>query len=106
MQQLDREIFELLARPMRIEELRRLLPGIGKQELKTCVQRLTQSGQIVKNKKNRLAQAAHFSCIAGTYLATERGFGFVAPDEKDDRGDIFIPPHAGGGAWQARPQYG
>lgn len=100
MQQLDREIFELLARPMRIEELRRLLPGIGKQELKTCVQRLTQSGQIVKNKKNRLAQAAHFGCIAGTYLATERGFGFVAPDEKDDRGDIFIPPQAGGGAWQ------
>ena len=53
MEQLDRKVIDLLARPMRIEELRRLLPGAGKQELKDCVQRLSQSGQIVKNKKNR-----------------------------------------------------
>lgn len=99
MEQLDRKVIDLLARPMRIEELRRLLPGAGKQELKDCVQRLSQSGQIVKNKKNRLAQAAHFGCIAGVYLATERGFGFVAPDKKDEQGDVFIPPNAGGDAW-------
>lgn len=100
MEQLDRRVFELLARPMRAEELRRLLPGVGKQELKDCLQRLTQNGQIVKNKKNRLAQAGHFGCVAGTFLATGRGFAFVAPDEKDAQGDIFIPPDAGGGAWQ------
>ena len=100
MEQLDRRVFELLARPMRTEELRRLLPSVGKQELKDCLQRLTQDGQIVKNKKNRLAQAGHFGCVAGTFLATGRGFAFVAPDEKDAQGDIFIPPDAGGGAWQ------
>lgn len=99
MEQLDRKVIDLLARPMRIEELRRLLPGVGKQELKDCIQRLSQSGQIVKNKKNRLAQAAHFGCIAGVYLATERGFGFVAPDKKDKQSDVFIPPNAGGDAW-------
>lgn len=99
MEELDRKVFDLLARPMRAEELRRLLPGVGKQELADCLNRLTHSGQIVKNKKNRLAQAAHFGCTAGVYLATERGFGFVAPDEKDEQGDIFIPPHADGGAW-------
>ena len=100
MEELDRRVFELLAHPLRVEELRRLLPGVGKQELKDCLQRLTQDGQIVKNKKNRLAQAGHFGCVAGTFLATGRGFAFVAPDEKDAQGDIFIPPDAGGGAWQ------
>lgn len=100
MASLDEKILELLARPLRMEELRRHVPGAGKQEIKDSVQRLLASGQIVKNKKNRLAQAAHFGCLAGTYLATERGFAFVAPDEKDELGDVFIPPHADGGAWQ------
>ena len=31
MEQLDRKVIDLLARPMRIEELRRLLPARGKQ---------------------------------------------------------------------------
>ena len=100
MDSLDQKVFQLLARPQRQEELRRQLPGVGKQALADCIQRLTASGKIVKNKKNRLAQAAHYGYIAGTFLATERGFAFVAPDEKDDKGDIFIPPHADGGAWQ------
>ncbi len=53
----------------------------------------------MKNKKNRLAQASHYGCVAGIYLATERGFGFVALDENDEQGDIFIPPHADRDAW-------
>ncbi len=99
MDSLDQKILTLLAQPLRLEELRRHLPGVRKQQIIESLQRLSTSGQIVKNKKNRFAQASHFGCIAGVYLATERGFGFVAPDERDADGDIFIPPRADGGAW-------
>lgn len=100
MNELDTRIYELLERPMRVEELRRLAPEAGKQALKDSLVRLSESGKILKNKKNKFAHAEHFGCLAGVFLATERGFAFVAPDDKTDEGDIFIPPHAQGGAWQ------
>ena len=56
----------------------------------------------MKNKKNRFAVSAHYGCVAGTYLATERAFGFVTPDVAEGEpkpDDLFIPPNAGGGAW-------
>ena len=40
--------------------------------------------------------------MAGTYLATERAFGFVTPDVAEGEpkpDDLFIPPNASGGAW-------
>ena len=100
MDSLEQKIYELLAKPQRLDELRRHAFGVSKQELNDCIEKLIASGKIVKNKKNRLAQASHYGCAAGTYLATERGFGFVALDEPDIDGDIFIPPHADNGAWQ------
>ena len=56
----------------------------------------------MKNKKNRFAVASHYGCATGTFLATERGFAFVAPDVEPGEpkpDDYFIPPNAGGGAW-------
>ena len=56
----------------------------------------------MKNKKNRFAVSAHYGCAAGTYLATERAFAFVAPDYTEGEAkpdDLFIPPNASGGAW-------
>ena len=77
---LDGRLLTLLAQPLRIEEIRRALPDIGKHELKDALDRLTQDGKIMKNKKNRFAVASHYGCATGTFLATERGFAFVAPD--------------------------
>ena len=99
---LESRLLSLLAQPMRIDDIRRALPEAGKRELKEALDRLLADGQIMKNKKNRFAVAAHYGCAAGTYLATERAFGFVAPDvpeggPKPD--DLFIPPNAAGGAW-------
>ena len=99
---LESRLLSLLAQPMRIDDIRRALPEAGKRELKEALDRLLADGQIMKNKKNRFAVAAHYGCTAGTYLATERAFGFVAPDapaggRKPD--DLFIPPNAAGGAW-------
>ena len=99
---LDGRLLTLLAQPLRIEEIRRALPDIGKHELKDALDRLTQDGKIMKNKKNRFAVASHYGCATGTFLATERGFAFVAPDVEPDApkpDDYFIPPNAGGGAW-------
>lgn len=99
---LDGRLLTLLAQPLRIEEIRRALPDIGKHELKDALDRLTQDGKIMKNKKNRFAVTSHYGCATGTFLATERGFAFVAPDVEPGEpkpDDYFIPPNAGGGAW-------
>ena len=87
---------------MRIDEIRRALPETGKNELKDALDSLIADGKVMKNKKNRFAVSAHYGCVAGTYLATERAFGFVTPDVAEGEpkpDDLFIPPNAGGGAW-------
>ena len=77
---LESRLLSLLTQPMRLDELRRALPEAGKQEVKDALDRLTADGAVMKNKKNRFAVSAHYGCAAGTYLATERAFAFVAPD--------------------------
>ena len=99
---LESTLLSLLAQPLRMDEIRRALPETGKQELKQAIDRLLADGLITKNKKNRFAVSAHYGCVTGTYLATERAFGFVAPDTAEGNpkpDDLFIPPNAAGGAW-------
>nr|WP_297173339.1 ribonuclease R [uncultured Agathobaculum sp.] len=99
---LENRLLTLLVQPMRIEEIRRALPEAGKTELKDVLGRLIEDGRVMKNKKNRFAVSAHYGCITGTYLATERAFGFVSPDVDEGQpklDDLFIPPNAAGGAW-------
>ena len=99
---LESTLLSLLAQPLRMDEIRRALPETGKQELKQAIDRLLADGLIMKNKKNRFAVSAHYGCVTGTYLATERAFGFVAPDTAEGSpkpDDLFIPPNAAGGAW-------
>ena len=96
---LESTLLSLLAQPLRMDEIRRALPETGKQELKQAIDRLLADGLIMKNKKNRFAVSAHYGCVTGTYLATERAFGFVAPDTAEGSpkpDDLFIPPHAAG----------
>lgn len=99
---LESRLLSLLIQPMRIDEIRRALPEAGKNELKDALDSLIADGKIMKNKKNRFAVSAHYGCVAGTYLATERAFGFVTPDVAEGEpkpDDLFIPPNASGGAW-------
>ena len=99
---LETRLLDLLAQPMRIDEIRRALPETGKNELKDALDSLIADGKVMKNKKNRFAVSAHYGCVAGTYLATERAFGFVTPEVAEGEpkpDDLFIPPNAGGGAW-------
>ena len=60
MQELDIQILDILARPMRMDELRRALRGVRKKDMEESLERLTAEGKIMRNKKNRIAQIAHF----------------------------------------------
>ena len=125
--ELESRLLEILVHPCRIEDIRRELPNAGKNNLKNALDALVADGRVMKNKKNRFAVSAHYGCVTGTYLATERAFAFVPPDvaEGEPRpdgtylateralafvapdypegeakpDDLFIPPNASGGAW-------
>ena len=100
--ELESRLLTLLTQPMRVDDIRRALPEAPKQELKKALDRLLTEGRVMKNKKNRYAVSAHYGCVTGTFLATERAFAFVAPDTDEDGAkpdDLFIPPGANGGAW-------
>lgn len=100
--ELESRLLTLLTQPMRVDDIRRALPEAPKQELKEALDRLLTEGRVMKNKKNRYAVSAHYGCVTGTFLATERAFAFVAPDTDEDGAkpdDLFIPPGASGGAW-------
>ena len=100
--ELESRLLEILVHPCRIEDIRRELPNAGKNNLKNALDALVADGRVMKNKKNRFAVSAHYGCAAGTYLATERAFAFVAPDYPEGEAkpdDLFIPPNASGGAW-------
>ena len=99
---LEAKLLEVLQHPCRMEDIRRELPDAGKNETKAALDALIADGKVMKNKKNRFAVSAHYGCAAGTYLATERAFAFVAPDYPEGEAkpdDLFIPPNASGGAW-------
>ena len=92
--ELESRLLEILVHPCRIEDIRRELPNAGKNNLKNALDALVADGRVMKNKKNRFAVSAHYGCAAGTYLATERAFAFVAPDYPEGEAkpdDLFIP---------------
>lgn len=99
---LESRLLSLLTQPMRIDEIRRAIQGVGKYELKDALDALIADGRVMKNKKNRFAVSAHYGCTTGTFLATERSFAFVTPDTPAGAprpNDFFVPPAARGGAW-------
>ena len=99
MNEVEEKLYKLLERPVRQEELRKLLPGVGKQEIVHALACLSEQGLILKNKKNRWAHAEHYGCLRGTFSATDRGYGFVILDEPDALGDVFVPAYDTMDAW-------
>ncbi len=91
------KIYQLLASPMRTEELLKALPEAGKKEVKKALNALITQGLVMKNKKNRYAQSTHYGCYSGTFIRTGRGYSFVSTGEDEE--DILIPFGADGGAW-------
>ena len=98
MDELDSRILAQLAKPARGDELAKALPDVSKRNLAAALDRMTRAGLLVRSKKNKYGRAEDFGCVRGTFLATERAFAFVSPENGGD--DVFIPPRADGGAWQ------
>lgn len=85
--------------PMTSEELMDALAGTCSpnkfwQELLA----LEQNGEIIKTRFDTYGLPEKMGLVAGRFQLTSKGFGFVIPDNKGDRPDVFIPPRALNGA--------
>lgn len=85
--------------PMTSEELLDALGSDGSatkfwQELLA----LEQNGEIIKTRFDTYGLPEKMGLVAGRFQLTSKGFGFVIPDNKGDRPDVFIPPRALNGA--------
>ena len=59
---------------------------------------LEQNGEIIKTRFETYGLPEKMGLVTGRFQLTSKGFGFVIPDNKGDRPDIFIPPRALNGA--------
>ncbi len=80
--------------PMTAEDLlEQLLPDGGKvsdfwQELLE----LEEQGYIIKTRFETFGLPEKMGLVAGRFQLSAKGFGFVIPDNKGERPDVFIPP--------------
>lgn len=85
--------------PMTSEELLEALcsacsPDVFWQELLA----LEHNGDVVKTRFDTYGLPEKMGLVAGRLQLTSKGFGFVIPDNKGERSDVFIPPRALNGA--------
>ena len=59
---------------------------------------LEQNGEIIKTRFDTYGLPEKMGLVAGRFQLTSKGFGFVIPDNKGDKPDVFIPPRALNGA--------
>ena len=59
---------------------------------------LEQNGEIIKTRFETYGLPEKMGLVAGRFQLTSKGFGFVIPDNKGERPDVFIPPRALNGA--------
>lgn len=59
---------------------------------------LEQNGEIIRTRFDTYGLPERMGLVAGRFQLTSKGFGFVIPDNKGDRPDVFIPPRSLNGA--------
>lgn len=59
---------------------------------------LEQNGEIIKTSFATYGLPEKMGLVVGRFQLTSKGFGFVIPDNKGDKSDVFIPPRALNGA--------
>lgn len=59
---------------------------------------LEKNGEIIKTRFETYGLPEKMGLVAGRFQLTSKGFGFVIPDNKGERPDVFIPPRALNGA--------
>lgn len=83
--------------PMKIKELCVLfsVPKNEREVFKETVDKLISKGKVIIDGKGRVKPAGA-DMVAGTFMGTTRGFGFVRTDDEPE--DIFIPASETGSA--------
>lgn len=87
--------------PMTEEELMEAIPLVEGESLDDfweALKSLQANGNIVKTRFETLGLPERMGLVVGRFQLTGKGFGFVIPDNKGDKPDVFIPPRAVGGA--------
>lgn len=59
---------------------------------------LEENGEIIKTRFGTYGLPEKMGLVVGRFQLTSKGFGFVIPDNKGERPDVFVPPRALGGA--------
>ncbi len=62
------------------------------------IDELEENGEIIRTRFNTYGLPERMGMVAGRFQLSSKGFGFVIPDNKGDRPDVFIPPRALRGA--------
>ncbi len=86
--------------PLHAEEL------IGQMEIKgeelkafwTALEELEENGNIIKTRYKTFGLPDKMGLVVGRLQLTAKGFGFVIPDNKGDKPDVFIPANSLNGA--------
>lgn len=86
--------------PLNAEALIAEIPIEGPQlsEFWKSMQDLEANGEIVRTRFSTFGLPEKMGLVVGRFQLTSKGFGFVIPDNKGERPDVFIPPRALAGA--------
>ncbi|MEM1207724.1 MAG: VacB/RNase II family 3'-5' exoribonuclease [Planctomycetota bacterium] len=63
-----------------------------------AVRQLESEGQVLLGSGAQVTLPPPGDTVIGTFRGSDRGFGFLIPEEPLAYGDVFIPPHATGSA--------
>lgn len=80
--------------PVTFTQLQKLLLIKKQRDIDSLTRRLRameRDGQVVKNRKNCYLPVGHADLVRGRIIAHPDGFGFLAPDEDQEK-DIFLSP--------------
>lgn len=81
-------------KPLTVQELEEILKIQDSDDFKELVKTLVEmeeKGLIVRTRSNRYGLPERMNLLKGKFIAHEKGFGFVNPEE-EGLDDIFIPP--------------
>jgi len=74
------------------------IPGEMLKEFWQSLKELESNGNIVKTHFNTYGLPEKMGLVVGRFQLTSKGFGFVIPDNKGEKPDVFVPPNALNGA--------
>lgn len=80
--------------PMTAENMIDAIPVEGEQlhEFWETIVSLEKEGYVVKTRFETYGLPEKMGLVAGRFQLSSKGFGFVIPDNKGERPDVFIPP--------------